>query len=274
MKYTKIPSDMWQKVQMNAGILVRTFDPATGEYSGLLGATTGGFQFSATPNYVDLGEDVDNCPKGTKELKILDYYDVSGSGTFVSVDPSTGKDLIGAADIDSNDSTHIVPRNDLAQADFKDLWWIGDYSNVNTGANAGFCAIRMKNTLNTGGFQIQSSDKAKGNFAFTFTGHYSINDPDEVPFEVYIKGSATTQPNVTLDKHSATVEVDETITLKATTVPDGATVTWTSSDTDKATVSGGVVTGKAAAAAGVIITASITQGGVTYTDTCTVVVTS
>lgn len=271
MKYTKIPSDMWQKVQMNAGVFVRNFDPATGEYSGILGATTGGSQFTATPAYLDLGEDVDNCPKGTKELKVLDYYDVNCSGTFVSVDTETGRDLVGAADIDSNDATHIIPRNNLEQTDFKDLWWIGDYSNVNTGANAGYCAIHMLNTLNTGGFQLQSTDKGKGNFAFTFTGHYSINDPDEVPFEIYIKGTATTQPNVTLDRHAVTVEVDDTVTLKATTVPEGATVTWSSSDTDKATVSGGVVTGKAAG--NVIVTASITVDGVTYTDTVTVVVT-
>ena len=45
----------------------------------------------------------------------------------------------------------------------------------------------MMNSLSTGGFQIKSSDKAKGQFAFEFTGHYSMDAQDTVPFEVYVK---------------------------------------------------------------------------------------
>ena len=45
----------------------------------------------------------------------------------------------------------------------------------------------MMNGLNTGGFQIQSTDKAKGQFAFEFTGHFSISDVSKVPYEVFIK---------------------------------------------------------------------------------------
>ena len=43
------------------------------------------------------------------------------------------------------------------------------------------------NALNTGGFQIQSTDRGKGQFAFTFTGHYSLANQDVVPYEIYIK---------------------------------------------------------------------------------------
>ena len=49
------------------------------------------------------------------------------------------------------------------------------------------------NALNTGGFKIKSSDKAKGQFDFEFTGHYSMDKPDTVPFEIYVKaGTAET----------------------------------------------------------------------------------
>ncbi len=54
--------------------------------------------------------------------------------------------------------------------------------------------------------------------------------------------------SITLDKETAFVEVEGTVTLTATVKPDNATnptVTWTSSDTTKATVVGGVVTGVA-----------------------------
>ena len=73
-----------------------------------------------------------------------------------------------------------------------------------------------------------------------------------------------------MNTHSTSVAVGGTVTLTATTVPSSATVTWSSASTQKATVSGGVVTG--VAAGNTIITASITVDGVTYSDTCTVVV--
>lgn len=80
----------------------------------------------------------------------------------------------------------------------------------------------------------------------------------------------STEPSVTLDQNEVTVEASDTVTLKATTYPAGETVTWASDDTDVATVSGGVVTGVAEGEA--TITASITVGGNTYTDTCAVTV--
>lgn len=75
---------------------------------------------------------------------------------------------------------------------------------------------------------------------------------------------------VTLDNATLNIRVGNTDTLRATTVPVGETVTWTSSDTDVATVSGGVVTAVAAGTA--TITASITVSGATKTATCTVTV--
>lgn len=90
--------------------------------------------------------------------------------------------------------------------------------------------------------------------------------PDEV---IDILGGSAT-PSVLLNTHGITVEEDDTVTLTATTVPAGQTVTWSSSATGKATVANGVVTGVEAGSA--IITASITVDGVSYTDTCTVVV--
>ena len=190
MKYTKIPEDTFQQLQMNAGILCKGFTPADGTATDIIGATTGGINFTATPEFTDFGEDIDNCPKNTLELKRLTSWEAKMSGTFVVVSADLAKSLIGAADVDSLDETHIVPRNDLDTNDFDDIWWIGDYSNLNGDVNGGFCAVHLMNALSTGGFQIQSTDKAKGQFAFEFTGHYSMNAQDEVPFEVYIKDGA------------------------------------------------------------------------------------
>ena len=272
MKYTQIPVDTFKNIQLNAGILIKTFTPATGVIGDLIGATKGGLTFNDAPTYSDFGEDIDNCPKNTKELKKLESREVTMAGTFVTVNAATAKSLSAAADIDAEDTTHIVPRNELLETDFTDLWWVGDYSDVNTGENAGYCAIHMLNVLNTSGFQIKTADKSKSEFAFNYMGHYSMDNQNTVPYEVYIKqGNEVVTPSILLNSHSATVAAGSTVTLTANTVPADATVTWSSANSNIATVSDGVVTGEAEG--NTIITASITQEGVTYNDTCTVIVT-
>ena len=186
MKYTKIPETTFQNLQLNAGVLLSAFNPesATVANESIIGATTGGVSFTATPTFSDYGEDIDNCPKNMKELKKLDAWEISMSGTYVTVDANAVKSLVGAADVTGN---KITPRNDVLLSDFTDIWWVGDYSDKNGETNGGFVAIHMMNALSTGGFAIQSSDNGKGNFAFTYTAHYSMDAQDTVPFEVYVK---------------------------------------------------------------------------------------
>lgn len=189
MKFTQIPADTFKKLQVNAGILTTDFTPATGTIgtSGQIGATTGGVTFTATPTYSDYGDDIDNCPKNMKELKKIDSWEAKMAGTFVNADTAIAKTLCGAADIGSPDTTKITPRNELMDSDFDDIWLVGDYSDKNGESNGGFIAIKLLNALSTGGFQLKTADKAKGQFAFEFTGHYSMSAQDTVPFEIYIK---------------------------------------------------------------------------------------
>ena len=190
MKYTKIPTDTFKNLQLNAGVLLKSFDVDTQTLAAdsIIGATSGGVSFTAVPSFIDFGEDIDNCPKNMKEMKKLDSWEAKMSGTFASVSKALAKTLVGAADLSG---AKVTPRNDLAAADFADLWWVGDYSEVNedgtSTGKAGFIAIHLLNSLSTGGFSIQSSDKGKGQFEFEFTGHYSMEDQDKVPFEVYVQ---------------------------------------------------------------------------------------
>lgn len=200
MKFTKIPADTFKELQLNAGVLLKNFTPSSGviNLSDILGATTGGITFTATPTYSDMGDDVDNCPKNMKELKKLETWEAITSGTFVSVNADTIVSLLGAGDINSLDTTKIVPRNDLLASDFKTLWWVGDYSDENGDTNGGFLAIKLENALNTGGFSIKSTDKGKGNFAFNYMAHYSMAQQDKVPFEIYLKsGETESDPEIT-----------------------------------------------------------------------------
>ncbi len=185
MNYTKVSADAFQHLQLNAGVVLSEFTPATGafETSNIIGETSGGTNFKATVEYTDFGEDIDNMPKNTMELKRIQSIEAVMSGTFISVTPALAKRLVGAADVASD---KVTPRINLATADFDDVWWVGDYGDVNTGNSAGFVAIHLINSLNTNGFEIQSSDDGKGTFPFEFTGHFSLANQDQVPYEIYI----------------------------------------------------------------------------------------
>ena len=189
MKYTKIPETAFQNIQLNAGVLLSAFTPETAVVANesIIGATTGGINFTATPSFTDFGEDIDNCPKNMKELKKLDSWEVKLTGTFITSNTSLIALLMGAGDVGTSDTTKVTPRVDVASADFKDLWFVCDYSDKNGENNGGFCAIKIINALSTGGFSMQSADKGKAQFSFEFTGHVSMSAQTVVPFEVYLK---------------------------------------------------------------------------------------
>lgn len=192
MKFTRMPEDAFKKLQLNAGVLLNEFDPSSAvvDNSAILGATSGGTNFTATPTFKDFGEDIDNCPKNVKELKKIESWDVAMSGNFITLDSNIAKTLIAAADVDA-DGVKVTPRNDLKEEDFKDFWWVGDYSDENGEDNGGFVAIHLMNALSTGGFSLKSGDRAKGQYSYTLTGHYSLNEQNKVPFEIYVKPGAS-----------------------------------------------------------------------------------
>lgn len=216
MEYTQIAANAFDQLQMNAGIVCRSFDPDTGAVSGILGTTTGGVQFNTNPNYTDIGEDMDNVPGGTKQLRRVSGYDPVISGTLISMDDTLGGALFnlqaGPFGFSGGDNapTHIVPKNG-AFSGFG-LWLVGDYSAVNEsdseiGATAGFCAIHLLHAINTAGFQWQTADQGKGQFAFEFHGHYDLTAIDTVPYEIYVKGSP---PVIVESPHSEAIAADYT----------------------------------------------------------------
>lgn len=203
LKYTKIPRDTFQHVQINAGIILTEFDPfnPTIDTTKIIGATSGGIEFTAEPEYSDYGEDIDNVPNNSKQLKRLTSIEATMSGTFVSVNAEAARKLVGAADIavSSEGVTAILPRQDLnygtpisdtsvaSPDDFTTLWFVGDYSEFNSGTSAGFIAIKLENALNNAGFSMQTSKDDKGEFEFEFVGHYDLNNVDKIPYEIYVK---------------------------------------------------------------------------------------
>lgn len=178
-KFTKIPENTFSALQMDAGVLLNTFDPTDPQEPAdedIICATTGGINPTCVPTYSDFGEDVDNVPNNMMEFKHLDGWDCRISTTGLGTSPELIRLALGAADVTGN---KIVPRNNIELTDFSDLWWVGDR------ADGGMVAVKLMNALSTGGFSLQTTKNGKGQVAIEITGHVSISAQDVVPMEFY-----------------------------------------------------------------------------------------
>ena len=206
--YKKMPDNAFNKLQMDAGIICSSFDPATGTIGTILGATTGGIQIDATPTFSDLGEDVDNCPNNMKEFKKLEYWECKVAGTYLTTSAADMRALLGAAEVSSN---KVTLKSKLTAEDFQTLWFVGDYG------DAGYLAVKLSNALNTSGLSLKTEKSSKGQLSFEYLGHYSLDAQDVAPLEIYIKDEVTTYAiNYNLTSCEATI--------KPTSVSTGADV--------------------------------------------------
>ncbi len=181
-RFTVIPQNTFDNLQTDAGVLLKTFDPAAPTApadADIITATTGGISVSCVPTYSDYGEDIDNVPNNMKELKHLDGWECKLSTTCLGTSPELIKLQLGAADIDGTNTAKIVPRRDLEQTDFSDLWWVGDK------ADGGLVAVQILNALSTGGFSLQTTKNGKGQLTLEITGHVSISAQNVVPMVFY-----------------------------------------------------------------------------------------
>ena len=123
MKFSKIASDTYEKLQLGAGVFLTTFTPTTGTFedSAIFGATDGGVSFSATPTFKDLADGIDNATLNLKELKRIDSWEVKMSGTLKTIDTTVAKSLLGAGTVATN---KVTANAELAGSDFADLWWL------------------------------------------------------------------------------------------------------------------------------------------------------
>ena len=183
--FTRISSDAMDSLQLDAGVLLTSFDPlnpyVTPTDDQILATTTGGINPTCVPTYSDFGEDVDNVPNNMMEFKHLDGWDCAMAFTTIKFNAANTVWALGAADEStlSNGVTKITPRRNVNLSDFRDLWWVGDK------ANGGAYAVRLRNALSTGGLNIQSTKNGKGTNQQTITGHVSINDQNTMPMDFY-----------------------------------------------------------------------------------------
>lgn len=181
-KFTKIPQNTFKTMQIEAGVLLYNFDPSNPTEPAdedIICATTGGIKIDCVPSYVDMGEDVDNCPVNTKELKKPSGWECKFGFTSLSISAGMIRLALGAADVDES-TGKITPRRSLdVEKDFIDLWWVGDT------ADGGMAAVCLKNALSTSGLSLQTGKDSKGQISCELTGHVSIDAQDEMPMEFY-----------------------------------------------------------------------------------------
>lgn len=178
--FTVVSQDMFNELQVDAGVLLNTFDPANPAPPAdedIITATTGGITVSCVPTYSDYFEDIDNVPNNMMEGKHLDGWDCKVSTTALGVTPEAIQLSLGAADQTSGGK--VTPRRDLKQTDFKDLWWVGDK------ADGGMVAVKIMNALSTGGFSLKTTKNGKGQIALELTGHVSLASQSVMPMVFY-----------------------------------------------------------------------------------------
>ena len=179
---TRISADAADKMQVNAGLLLNTFDienPVEPDDASIVCETTGDFSITCTPTTEDFFADVNNAPTNTMEGKQITGWDCSLGITAISVTQEMLKIALGAAD--SGEDGGIHPRRTFKSTDFKSLYWIGDMADENK-----LCVVVMDNTVSTGGLSFTSTNNGKGGLALTLTPHATIKDIEKVPMGFYI----------------------------------------------------------------------------------------
>ena len=173
-------------LQLNAGVLLTTYTKGTDiNEDDIIGATRGGGSFTAVPTVHQAA--VDGAPTYTKGLERVDDWVITLNATMVEVsDEAISRALgVGVTKTETGtgttkDTTFMVKRT-VNDADYKDLYWVGDLSN---GQNV---VIKIKNALNTSGLNLTFSDRGEGTYALALIGHFTTDDLDTAPFELTIE---------------------------------------------------------------------------------------
>ena len=186
-KFTKISADVFKQLQFDAGVVLKNFNPdssADVSDDDIVCATTGGINATCTPTITDLGEDIDNVLASFKEFQQIDTWECHLSFTALDMTEATIKMALGVADVTSGEAgstaSSIKARAKLNASDFSDIWWVGDRT------DGGFVAVKLKNALSTGGLNIQTTKKGKGQLTVDLQGYMSIANQTEIPMEFYV----------------------------------------------------------------------------------------
>lgn len=189
---TGLRPESFQKIQLNAGIMLKNFDYSTAtdasalaaliktakeEGTALLGATRGGGTFTCTPETREI--EADGKRNAFVGSTIFDGWTIKLSTTLLEISPENLKTALpGAATVAAGKKTTLTLSNNVSDSDYiKNLIWIGDIGD-------GYLLIDLQNALNTSGITLTFTDKGEGTLPVEFTAHAAELNDDAMPFTI------------------------------------------------------------------------------------------
>lgn len=170
-------SGMLKHLMMNAGAVYSNYGTAT---EALMGATSGGCEFSAIPKTRDIAVDgVKNAFRGGTQISSVDVLLLVN---FLEVTPL----ILQAALLANLDTTTNAGYTTLtATTDIEDDNYIDNIALVSTlSANGAPIIIIIYNALSEGGLKFANKDNADNLIPTTFTGHCTLDDITLLPYEI------------------------------------------------------------------------------------------
>ena len=148
----------------------------------VLGATKGGGEFSAVATIRQI--EVDGVKGRAKGLEVIDSWEVYLKATVLEATCETIKAALCAATVDTEtDTTYdiISGKSSIDDEDYLDnITWVGNLSGSDKPV-----IIQVYNALNTDGLKLTVQDKNEATIPMTFYGHYTQDDLDTPPFDIY-----------------------------------------------------------------------------------------
>lgn len=195
---TALRADTFNKLQLNAGILLKNLDYSSVADSSalktaianiisggsspigtLVGATRGGGTFTVTREMRT--PEIDGMRYGFKGSDFVDSIDAYLSTTLVEITADNVTDLLATGTATtSGKKTTVKMATPITASDYlTNICWVGDL------ADGQMVLICLKNAINTADFTFTYTDKGEGTLAAEFHARQAtVADYDEAPFEV------------------------------------------------------------------------------------------
>ncbi len=199
-----------------------TFDTAVAGGK-LLGATSGGGEFSAVPSMRRI--EVDGVKGAAKGLQVIDEWVIKLTSNMKEISADVIKTALasGASEDGTTGYTKVTAGNYIELTDYIDnVTWVGKLSGSDTPV-----IIQVFNALSTGGLTLQMQDKNEGVIPIVFDGHYASDDLDTPPFAIHYPKEAVTKGSISGAVTDTGVEVSG-----ATVTATGKTALTTTTGTD------------------------------------------
>lgn len=186
MAITGLTTATPDKLLLDAGAFFKNYDLSKSyaqNKDNLIGATAGGGAFSAVPTVRKI--EVDGGKENVERLKTIDQWVVTLTANVKEVTVDSIKLALGSATSKAATTptgyAAITGNADFVVADYIDnVVWVGRLSGSQMPV-----IIELKNAASLNGLSLTMADKSEAVIPTTLTGHYSLDDLDTPPFNIY-----------------------------------------------------------------------------------------